>query len=299
MTAIAILTYNRLETLQRVINSVLTHYGPETPIAIFEDCGQEDGTRKFLTATSQKPRPDLMAVEHAVACQHRKPGTLEFAPRKIKAFLGTDNLGVAGNSNRALKWFMDETEADHLMLCNDDLEFVGDAASIYAKAHADTDVDLFCFCDFTSAQYKCTPIKYRGTPLKKLSRMTGIMMSITRKLVESIGYFDPQFGRFGEEHCDYTVRARYAGHQNLFGIQQYCLDVEHSAIKHQAVASSITPEEKPDLDHVASTAMARKSGRYPFSSGYLPFSLIRNPMVDAMNSVGIEADLVSHHHLIA
>lgn len=298
MTAIAILTYNRLETLQKALHSILTNGHPEMPIAIFEDCGQADGTRKFLTAANNKPRPDLMAVEHSILFPFRKHGTLEFTPRRITAYLGTDNLGVAGNSNRALKWFMDETNADHLMLCNDDLEFTGDASTVYAKAHSVTDVDLFCFCDFTSPQFKCTPIRYRGTPLKKLSRMTGIMMSITRRLVESIGYFDPQFGRFGEEHCDYTVRARYAGHQNLYGNQQYCLDVEHSLIRHQSVASSVSQEEKPELDHIASTAMARKSGRYPYTSGYLPFSLIRNPMVDAMNSVGIEADLVSHHQII-
>lgn len=625
MTAIAILTYNRLETLQKALHSILTNGDPGTPIAIFEDCGQADGTRKFLTAANNKPRPDLLAVEHAISFPFRRPGTLDFTPRRIMAYLGTDNLGVAGNSNRALKWFMDETHADHLMLCNDDLEFVGDAATIYSKAHADTDVDLFCFCDFTSPQFKCTPITYRGEKLKKLSRMTGIMMSITRKLVESIGYFDPQFGKFGEEHsqppgslvlcedytfrpieslkagdvvvgwnrrpnrrysppekskwhssevhftqdslvktkvmgtykrrapvvkitldtgdvllctkdhkwlggthpdrgyitaevgkrlvksfvpmsspidtsseeyavgyvcgalhgdgtrgrgllrvqceefsnhfrnltsrcrysvstktvvidgknlyythilggrkmhqwlenwkpvsldnwagwlagiydaegsnnsigqsqsanpsiyarikeglamfgfsfretvqkheilidggrddlirflnitrpisyskadkvllsgkfkknrptvmkvedvgemdvislqtesgnyfgdgyasknCDYTVRARYAGHQNLYGIQQYCMDVEHSAIKHQPVPSSVSQEEKPELDQVASMAMARKSGRYPYVSGYLPFSLIRNPMVD----VGIEVDLVSHHQPIA
>jgi hypothetical protein len=605
----------------------LAHNGPGTPIAIFEDCGQADGTRQFLTAANNKPRPDLMAVEHAITVPYRKPGTLDHTPREITAYLGTDNLGVAGNSNRAIKWFMEETGANHLMLCNDDLEFLGDAATTYSKAHDVTDVDLFCFCDFESPQFKCTPVRYRGTPLKKLSRMTGIMMSVTRRLVQSIGYFDPQFGKFGEEHsqppgslvlcgdytykpieslkaddivigwnrrrnrrysppeeskwyshdvhftqdslvktrvmgthkrrapvvkitldtgdsllctkdhkwlggfhpdrgyitaevgkrliksftpissptdasseeyilgyvcgalhgdgtrekgllrvqcetfsnhfrrlasslwristktkvidgkdlyhtrilggrkigqwleswkptslnnwagwlagmydaegsnnsigqsqsvnptiyahikegltmfgfsfretvqkheilidggrdelirflnitrpinsskadkvllsgkfkknrptvvkvedmgemdvislqtesgnyfgdgyasknCDYTVRARYAGHQNLYGNQQYCLDVDHALIRHQTVASSINPEEKPELDHAASLAMARKSGKYPYTGGYLPFSMIRNSVVDAVNSVGTEVDLVSHYQTI-
>ena len=302
MTAIAILTYNRLETLQKALNSLLVHCGPESPIAIFEDCGQSDGTRKYLTSRMDEDkiqlRQDLRAVEYSASLKQRLPGTLDLGLHRLKAYLGTDNLGVAGNSNRALKWFMEETDADHLMLCNDDLEFVGDAAAIYAKAHTATDIDLFCFCDFTSPQYKCTPTTYRGTKLKKLSRMTGMMMSITRKLVESIGYFDPQFGRFGEEHCDYTVRARYAGHQNLFGNQQYCLDVDHTTIRHQPVASSVSQDEKPELDHVASSAMARKSGRYPYVSGYLPFTLIRNPVVDAMNLVGTETDMVSHHQVV-
>ena len=188
MTAVAILTYNRLQTLKKVLASVMTHNRVED-IAVFEDCGQSDGTRQWLTSTTKKvPRPDLLATEN-----HLGGGG-------IKAFLGTDNLGVSGNSNRALKWFMEETTADHLLLCNDDVEFLGDAGRAYSSAHWATNIGLLCFCDFTSPQYKCTPVTYRGVPLKKLSRMTGMVMSITRELVESIGYFDPQFGRFGEEH---------------------------------------------------------------------------------------------------
>lgn len=258
-------------------------------IAIFEDCGQSDGTRQWLTSSVKTvPRPEIMAVEH------------QLGSSGVKAFLGTDNLGVSGNSNRALKWFMNETSADHLLLCNDDVEFVGDAGKAYREAHLATNVGLFCFCDFTSPQYKCWPITYRGVSLKRLSRMTGMVMSVTRQLVESIGYFDPQFGRFGEEHCDYTVRARYAGHQSIMGIQQYCLDIDPKApvLKHQVVNSTISSQEKPLLDHVAGSMMREKSKRYPFTSPYLGFSLVRNRFTDSMVDGGIETDFLVGHHSI-
>ena len=285
MTAVAILTYNRLQTLKKVLASVMTHNRVED-IAVFEDCGQSDGTRQWLTSTTNKvPRPDLLATEN-----HLGGGG-------IKAFLGTDNLGVSGNSNRALKWFMEETTADHLLLCNDDVEFLGDAGRAYSSAHCATNIGLLCFCDFTSPQYKCTPVTYRGVPLKKLSRMTGMVMSITRNLVESIGYFDPQFGRFGEEHCYYTVRARYAGHQSIMGIHQYCLDIEPQipVLKHQVVNSTISSQEKPTLDRVAGSMMREKSKRYPFTSPYLGFSLIRNRFTDSMTDVGVETDFLLGH----
>ena len=286
MTAVAILTYNRLQTLKKVLASVMTHNRVDN-IAIFEDCGQSDGTRRWLASTKRLPRPDLLAAEY-----HLGGG--------IKAFLGTDNLGVSGNSNRALKWFMEETNADHLLLCNDDVEFVGDAGKAYHSAHLATNIGLLCFCDFTSPQYKCTPVNYRGVPLKRLSRMTGMVMSITRQLVESIGYFDPQFGRFGEEHCDYTVRARFAGHQSIMGIQQYCLDidVQNPVLKHQVVPSTISSQEKPLLDHVAGSMMREKSKRYPFTSPYLGFSLLRNRFTDSMADGGIETDFLVGHHSI-
>ena len=285
MTAIAILTYNRLPALQKILESIMNQ-NKVKDIAIFEDCGQQDTTRFWLNSTLPKiPRPDLMATQHILG-----GGT-------VQAFLGTDNLGVAGNSNRALKWFMEETTADHLLLCNDDIEFVGNAAKAYRDAHDGTQIELFCFCDFTSTQYKCTPVIYRGFALKKLSRMTGMMMSITRKLVESIGYFDPQFGRFGEEHCDYTIRARYAGHQNIMGIQQYCVDINPSipVLKHQEVNSTISQAEKPELDRVASLTMREKSKRYPFTSPYLGFSLVRNRMTDSMNEAGIQTEFLLGH----
>ncbi len=285
MTAIAILTYNRLPALQKVLTSVMTH-NKVPDIAIFEDCGQQDQTRHWLTSSTKKiSRPDLMATEN-----HLGVG--------IKAFLGTDNLGVSGNSNRAIKWFMDETKADHLLLCNDDVEFLGDAGKIYRESHMATQVELFCFCDFTSPQYKCTPITYRGIQLKRLSRMTGMVMSLTRKLVESIGYFDPQFGRFGEEHCDYTVRARCAGHQNVMGIQQYCLDINPNVpvLRHQVVNSTVSQMEKPELDRLASSVMREKSKRYSFTDPYLGFSLVRNRFSDSVSDSGTETDLLIGHH---
>ena len=53
MTAVAILTYNRLQTLKKVLASVMTHNRVED-IAVFEDCGQSDGTRQWLTSTTKK-----------------------------------------------------------------------------------------------------------------------------------------------------------------------------------------------------------------------------------------------------
>jgi len=116
-------------------------------------------------------------------------------------FVAEENLGVAAQSNRAIRWFIEDTNCDHLLLCNDDLEFVGPADAVYGKAHKETNIHLFSFCDFTSPEYEAKKTVYRGIRLRLPKRMTGIMMSITRKLVETIGYYDTSFGKFSEEHC--------------------------------------------------------------------------------------------------
>ena len=126
----------------------------------------------------------------------------------VDVYLGDRNLGVAGNSNRILKIFMDG-DWDHLCLCNDDIFVEGDFVDTYARAHQDLGVGLFCFCNFTVASpaisghpdtYKWTTYPMRGWKVKFLPRFTGIMMSVTRKTVEAAGYFDTSFGQFGEEH---------------------------------------------------------------------------------------------------
>lgn len=290
-SAIAILTYNRIGPLQRTFGSIMQTKARTTPVAIFEDCGQAETTRAWLrNNVSGEKNGNLLATKYILS--------KSTAPGRVEAFLGDENLGVAGNSNRALWWFMNCTTADHLMLCNDDIEFVGDASAMYKAAHDSTGVGLFCFCDFDSDQFKCVPILCRGVKLKKLSRMTGMMMSITRKLIESIGYMDPQFGQFGEDHCDFTVRARCAGHQSVNGHGIYCLDVEQPEqplLKHQEVTSCIDPNEKPHLDAVANAVMIEKSKAYQFSDPYLAYSLKRNHLVDAINGRGTMADAMLNH----
>src|SRR5512137_343020 len=105
-SAIAVLTYNRLPVLQEEIKGIYEHCS-QYPLAIFDDLSQRDGTGKWLASAWRNGaapihRDDLMADEY-----RREDGS--------KAFLARRNLGVAGNSNRAIKWFMEETDADHLV----------------------------------------------------------------------------------------------------------------------------------------------------------------------------------------
>jgi hypothetical protein len=259
-TAIAILTYRRLTALETCLASVQTHC-PGIPVAVFEDCGQTDDTEKYLTdGATLAGQDDSYAADRYVD------------PLGRAVFLGHMNLGVSGNSNRALRWFMEETDCDHLMLCNDDVEFKGHAHEDYAAAHAHHGVGFWCFSDFTSEKYRFAVVIHKGKPVKLLSRMTGIMLSITRQVVETIGYFDDEFV-FGEEHCDYNNRARFAGFIRLNGKDQHCLDIPTKNLAHQEVDSSISPAEKSTFDREASDVMGRASAEYRCRTIYRPYSI--------------------------
>lgn len=182
----------------------IAEHCPQYACVISEDCGQRDATASFLCAGRvPESKPELMATLY-------KPGDDPLAVNypNAQVYMGSANLGVTGNSNRILKIFMDG-DWDHLCLCNDDLFVTGDFVQFYAQAHQDLGVQMFCFCDFVSASpaisgapetYKWTTYRLRGYGVKFLPRFTGIMMSVTRELVEKVGYFDAEFGKFGEEH---------------------------------------------------------------------------------------------------
>jgi hypothetical protein len=290
-SAIAVLTYNRLPVLQEEIKGIYAHCS-QYPLAIFDDLSQRDGTGKWLSSAYCPAPPirrdDLMADEY-----RREDGS--------KAFIARRNLGVAGNSNRAIKWFMDETDADHLCLLNDDLHVLGDFPAWYAKAHQDLNIGMFSFCDFThDPSYRWIDVRKCGYIVKICPRMTAIMISMTRKVVEAIGYYDAQFGKFGQEHCDHMNRARFAGFMNLDGMMQPQIDVHHYTtafnsqgvffLKHQECKTSVVGIDRRTYDAEADKIIQRAGKSYRYRHLYRPFCLHLPKHAGAHGKQGIPVD---------
>jgi len=286
-SAVAVLTYRRFPALQAMMTGLVQHCSFYRT-AIFEDCGQRDNTPDVLQAgRTPKARPELMATEY-VTPEEACISQVSWANAQV--FMGERNLGVTGNSNRAIKWFMDETDADHLCLCNDDLFVDGDFVKAYAKAHSDLGVGLFCFCDFTGETYRWTTYPWRGYQIKLLPRFTGIMMSVTRSILEKVGYFDAAFGKFGEEHCDFTIRCRLAGGIKLEGQDMNCLDFEHKLLRHQDVETSVQGTARKRADEEASAVMRQCSESYKYRHYYRPYLLMLPKYTNAYSGSGLSVN---------
>jgi len=268
-SAVAVLTRNRLPALRACMDSLLTHC-PQYPIAVFEDCGFSDGTSAYLAQTCP-------ALVEAPALHARQGKSTE----GYDVYLGTSNAGVAGNTNRALGWFFAKGY-DHVVILNDDVVASGDFVAAYAEAHAKTHVGLFCFTDFSGDSYNTFPIMCNGVKLKMMTRMTGIAMSYTRDLVTEIGFYDVNnYGKFGNEHCGYTDRARFAGYLTVKGVGMHCLDVSGVPLAHQAVASSVPAEDKPALA-AESVSSHRSAAEYAWDNGmFFPFQVTKRVVAGA------------------
>ena len=278
-TAIAILTYNRLHCLKESLSGILEHCG-ECEVAVFDDASI-DATPEFL----ESEEPHLRLKPHYNSLFESQ----EVPLARYTAFLGTRNLGVAGNSNRAIQWLMG-TGADHFLLCNDDLIISGNFAEEYRKAHQDLDIGLFCFNDFTDPAHESPVIPYRSTKLRIVPMMTGIMMSMTRELVNTIGYFDTRFPKFGEEHSDYNNRAYLSGLIKIDSVPVRCVDIVSTNLRHQDVMSSISAAEKGVYDIRASEEMQRATIRYRRESHYRPFKLSSSGYAGGQGSIGLKVD---------
>jgi GT2 family glycosyltransferase len=274
--ATAVLTWNRLLALQSFLKTYSEHPYHHR-FAVFEDGGIQDNTvdyiQKMQGFTSPISRIDLEALQI-----NDNNG--------INWFLGTDNLGVSGNTNRALRWFLNESGCDYLCICNDDIIVKGEFARFYADAWKKTGIGLFCYCGFTSKAYEWDEIDYKGITVKKLGRMTGAVMAMPRELVERIGYFDTRFGKFGEEHVDYTNRARFAGFQDINGESQTCLDAKHDFLGHMDIESTVPHgPERQKLSYEASAAF--RTVDYMREGFYRPFALQHATKVGGTEQMGL------------
>jgi hypothetical protein len=281
-SALAILTYNRLPALSTLFQSlhaarILGTY----PVAVFEDAGVRDGTRAWLGRLGKnnvvRDRDDELEAD---VIRYMVPRGFP-----VEIFLGERNLGVAGNSNRALRWF-ERMERDHLLLCNDDITFAGDALQEYGDAHAQTGLELLCFNDFPAPQFKGITVPVNQLPVRIFQQMTGMVMSVTRDLTNRLGYYDTSFGRFGNEHCSYNNRARAAGFIDVDGQPQTCVDIVSKTLVSQAIPSSLTAEEKLEA-HLVSDVRIKNDYLKMVTGLYVPFSLRHLSHADAHGGFGV------------
>jgi len=299
-SAVALLTYQRLEVLIKTLDTLVEHTQPSVPIAIFDDGSRRDNTVEWLRAQSTQPvlECSLKNLLDKIECEGF---TTYYKDRPIEVYAAKHNLGVAANSNRAIKWFGMMVGYDHLFLANDDLVFHGDAVSAYAKAHKDLEIGLLCLNNLKDDAHRWLTTNCRGYKLKIFRMMTGAVMSMTKSLIDDIGYFDVSFGRFGEEHCDFTNRARIKGFMQVLGKPQICIDIDFTppVLDHQHdVESSVVGVEKETCDAAASKAMSDKQAEYRVGIFYNPFRLRHTPFVNrhagfdsgikAKNMLGVE-----------
>lgn len=181
---IGILTLNRIDYLARCIASIIKAYPTyfKTKI-IISDAGSNDAS----------------SVSHLI-------NRLRF---NCKLLTTNKRLSVAENNNKIL-WFAHENyNPDLTILMNDDIIVFPGVFEAYVEATQFSQIDHFCFTDEKSPWKIIEEYNLNDVRISRRIRGDGVLMTITRSMLQTIGGFDESF-RAGE-HYEYTHRAEKFG----------------------------------------------------------------------------------------
>lgn len=175
---VGILSFNRLSSLQRLINSI-RRYTDLSQVTVFvSDESTDEKVSKWL-----KAQTDIIVLTDQ--------------PR----------LGIAGNSNRLLHCLK---RFKHKILLNDDVEILSEGWERYYKeASRATGYHHFCYHQpgVYGAKLNGQIINVGGYRIEKINEKPhGAVMFFTHQAFEKVGYFDEQFGWYGYEHVDWSDR---------------------------------------------------------------------------------------------
>jgi glycosyltransferase involved in cell wall biosynthesis len=181
---VGILSYNRVISLIRLINSIVRNTDlNKTTIFISDDASNDPKTSQYINTLRNNTRLNMVVLNNDT------------------------NLGVAGNSNRLLKCL---SRFKYQILLNDDVEVLQKGwESFYFEAMRDTG-----FNHFIRQQVGV----YGGKNGKKIkvgprdllrvdSKPQGAVLAFTNEMAVKCGDFDESYGKYGMEHVDWSMKA--------------------------------------------------------------------------------------------
>jgi GT2 family glycosyltransferase len=211
---IGILSFNRLNSLKRLISTIRTH---------------TDLSRTTIFVSDE-------STDQAVPAWLKKQ-------KDVVVLTNQKRLGIAGNTNRLLRCL---SRFKYGILLNDDVEILKRGwETFYRDAHLGTNIHHFCYQQAgvygAKKNNKSRPIGI--TKIKTIKdKPHGAVMFFTNELFKKIGYFDESFGMYGMEHVDWSTRASQCklqptGFHDVVGAEQYFkIHQEKSAVPQRTKA---------------------------------------------------------------
>lgn len=183
---VGILSYNRLGSLQRLIESIRKHTDLSRTTIFVSDESSKQEVKDWLAAQS-----DIVTVH------------------------GTKRLGVAGNTNRLLRCL---ARFKYKLVLNDDVEVLRSGWDLfYFDAMVKSGFHHFCYrqAGVYGAVVTDGSIKqHQGVSVRTITAQPqGSILALDQTVFDAVGYFDERFGLYGMEHVDWSKRVEQSGVQ--------------------------------------------------------------------------------------
>lgn len=185
---VGILSFNRLNSLRRLVNSIIRFTELRSTTVFISDDGSTD--TELLDYLRKLDRTNNFVV-----------------------LINSERLGIAGNSNRLLRCL---SRFAYKILLNDDAEILsGGWDKFYPDAMRATGFHHFC-CNqpgVYGAKSGSNIIIHKRNLVRVDDKPHGAVMVFDQAAFDKIGYFDETFGLYGCEHVDWSSRVVAAGLQ--------------------------------------------------------------------------------------
>jgi hypothetical protein len=141
----------------------------------------------------------------------------------VDAYLTGNVNGIWANNNRGIKYFLEETDADALLVLYNDIEFTesGMLEELENARRCDRQEHITGFVkglDGIDGLQVVFPFIAESKYLKWHPGTHGVMFWQTRKLVETVGYQLEYSYFYGAEHAEYTHRCLAAQKNSTLGL---------------------------------------------------------------------------------
>ena len=141
----------------------------------------------------------------------------------VQAYLTGDVHGIWANNNRGIKYFLEDCDADALMILDNDIEFTksGMLETLEQSWKADRQEHITGFArglDGIDGLQVVFPFVVESAFLKWHPGCHGVMFWQTRRIVETVGYQLEYKYFYGAEHAEYTHRCLKAQRNSNIGL---------------------------------------------------------------------------------
>lgn len=191
-TSIMFCTYNRLNFTKRMLESFFQNTTSPYHLVIVDN-GSTDGTPEYLNAE--------VAQAHLI-----HPSCLG-----VHIELNSENQGIAKGRNRGLAIAQNYGDA-YLATLDNDIElpehWLEDCLDVI-KANPRFAVGI----NFEGINYPLETLNGKMVQVKAAGNLGTACSVFSRHLFASIGYFNTEYGFYGEEDADYFFRARMVGYK--------------------------------------------------------------------------------------
>ena len=196
---ITIATFNRVECTEQCIQSIIERTSYPYTLNIIDN-GSSDGTKKYLKGIQRKP---------------------EYAERINRIVMLDRNMGISPAYN--LGWTL--SDAPYYMKVDNDVVFLRDdwLQTLIDAANIENDIAMVGFGKNTCG------LRHKENDSLYYQGHVGGCTLIKREAHKRIGFWNEDYGLYGEEDADYGLRARLAGFSNVT-----CSDERGDFIKYVA-----------------------------------------------------------------